>query len=75
MFLPESAPFVQDVARRNANSSPGLGALTVPLATSIPCCSSALLLMEISGCLLLFVCSGMWIYNFIAGISISGFPI
>jgi len=75
MLSPELAPFVQGVASRNANSSPGSGACSVPLATSIPCCSPAPLLMEISGCLLLLVCSGMWIYNFIAGTSVSGFPI
>lgn len=57
-IVTELAPFVQDVARRNANSSPGLGVLSVPVATSTPCCSPALLPMEISGCLLPLVCSG-----------------
>lgn len=74
MLLPELAPLVQDAAR-DANSSPGFSVLSVPLATSIPCCSPVPLLMEISGCLLLLVCSRMWIYNFIAGTSILGFPI
>lgn len=74
MLLPALAPLVQDAAR-DANSSLGLGVLSVPLATSIACCSPVPLLMEISGCLLPLLCSGMWIYNFTAATSILGFRI
>lgn len=56
--------FVQSTARRNADSSPTLGVLSVLLLLSVLCCSPALLLAEISSCIPLPICSRLWVYHF-----------
>lgn len=72
MVSPGLAPFVQDFVRRNANSSPSLVGST---PNSHPLLQPSASADGGSWCLLLLACSGMWIYNFIAGTRSSGFPI
>lgn len=64
MVLPGLAPFVQDFVRRNANSSPSPVGST---PNSHPLLQPSASADGGSWCLLLLACSGMWIYNFIAG--------
>lgn len=67
--------FVQGTARRNADSSPTWGVLSVLLPLSVLCCSPLLLLAEISGCIPLPVCSGMWVYHFSTDTGSQAFPL